>query len=119
MKNIILCADGTGNNDVKARGTNVFKLYEAIDRNGHKSDSTATPQVAFYDDGVGTSKFIPLRLLGGAVGWGFSQNIKDLYTELAHAYELGDKIYLFGFSRGAYTVRNIEDVSQWRSAVSE
>jgi len=112
MKNIILCADGTGNNDVKARGTNVFKLYEAIDRNGHKSDSTATPQVAFYDDGVGTSKFIPLRLLGGAVGWGFSQNIKDLYTELAHAYELGDKIYLFGFSRGAYTVRTLAGLIQ-------
>ena len=60
MKNIVLCSDGTGNNDVKARGTNVFKLYEAIDRNGHKSDPTLVPQVAFYDDGVGTSKFIPL-----------------------------------------------------------
>jgi uncharacterized protein (DUF2235 family) len=112
MKNIVLCADGTGNNDVKARGTNVFKLYEAIDRNGHKSDPMLTPQVAFYDDGVGTSKFIPLRLLGGAVGWGFSQNVKDLYTELAHAYELGDKIYLFGFSRGAYTVRTLAGLIQ-------
>ena len=112
MKNIVLCADGTGNNDVKARGTNVFKLYEAIDRNGHKSDSTATPQVAFYDDGVGTSKFIPLRLLGGAIGWGFSQNVKDLYTELARAYELGDRIYLFGFSRGAYTVRTLAGLIQ-------
>ncbi len=112
MKNIVLCADGTGNNDVKARGTNVFKLYEAIDRNGHKSDPTATPQVAFYDDGVGTSKFIPLRLLGGAVGWGFSQNVKDLYTELAHSYEPEDRLYLFGFSRGAYTVRTLAGLIQ-------
>jgi uncharacterized protein (DUF2235 family) len=112
MKNIVLCADGTGNNDVKARGTNVFKLYEAIDRNGHKSNPALTPQVAFYDDGVGTSKFIPLRLLGGAVGWGFSRNVKDLYTELARAYELGDKIFLFGFSRGAYTVRTLAGLIQ-------
>jgi uncharacterized protein (DUF2235 family) len=108
----VLCADGTGNNDVKARGTNVFKLYEAIDRNGHKSNPALTPQVAFYDDGVGTSKFIPLRLLGGAVGWGFSRNVKDLYTELARAYELGDKIFLFGFSRGAYTVRTLAGLIQ-------
>jgi uncharacterized protein (DUF2235 family) len=108
----VLCADGTGNNDVKARGTNVFKLYEAIDRNGHKSNPALTPQVAFYDDGVGTSKFIPLRLLGGAVGWGFSRNVKDLYTELARAYELGDKIFLFGFSRGGYTVRTLAGLIQ-------
>jgi uncharacterized protein (DUF2235 family) len=105
MKNIVLCADGTGNYDIKARGTNVFKLYEAIDRNRHKIDSNAIPQIAFYDDGVGTSKFIPLRLLGGAMGFGFSQNVKDLYTELAYAFEPNDKLYLFGFSRGAYTVR--------------
>ena len=80
-KNIILCADGTGNADVKARGTNVFKLYEAIDNNGHKSDPGLRPQVAFYDDGVGTSRFIPLRLLGGALGFGFTRNVKELYTE--------------------------------------
>jgi uncharacterized protein (DUF2235 family) len=111
-KNIILCADGTGNADVKARGTNVFKLYEAIDNNGHKSDPRLKPQVAFYDDGVGTSRFIPLRLLGGALGFGFTRNVKELYTELARAYEPGDKIYLFGFSRGAYTVRTLAGLIQ-------
>ena len=107
MKNIVLCADGTGNNDIKARGTNVFKLYEAIDRHRHKEDSSAVPQIAFYDDGVGTSKFIPLRVLGGALGFGFTRNVKDLYTELAHSYEPQDRLYLFGFSRGAYTVRTL------------
>ena len=111
-KNIILCADGTGNADVKARGTNVFKLYEAIDNNGHKSDPGLRPQVAFYDDGVGTSRFIPLRLLGGALGFGFTRNVKELYTELVRAYEPGDKIYLFGFSRGAYTVRTLAGLIQ-------
>jgi uncharacterized protein (DUF2235 family) len=107
MKNIVLCADGTGNNDIKARGTNVFKIYEAIDRHRHKEDPGAVPQIAFYDDGVGTSKFIPLRVLGGALGFGFTQNVKDLYTELAHSYEPQDKLFLFGFSRGAYTVRTL------------
>ncbi len=104
-KNIVLCSDGTGNMDIKARGTNVFKLYEAVDIQGHKVDANRQPQVAFYDDGVGTSRLLPLKLFGGAFGWGFTQNVKDLYLELAHVYQPGDRLYLFGFSRGAYTVR--------------
>lgn len=101
-KNIILLSDGTGNSNIKGRGTNVFKLYEAIDLN-----STNPRQVAFYDDGVGTEDFKPLKLLGGAFGWGLSRNIRQLYKELVQAYEPGDKIYLFGFSRGAFTVRRL------------
>ena len=54
-KNIVICSDGTGNTDVKGRGTNVFKLYEAIDIQGHKLDQSLPRQIAFYDDGVGTS----------------------------------------------------------------
>jgi uncharacterized protein (DUF2235 family) len=104
-KNIVLCSDGTGNIDIKARGSNVFKLYEAIDIQGHKINPKLQPQVAFYDDGVGTSRLFPLRLVEGAFGWGFTQNVKDLYIELAQVYQPGDKLYLFGFSRGAYTVR--------------
>jgi len=104
-KNIVLCSDGTGNIDIKSRGTNVFRLYEAVDIQGHKIDPSLQPQVAFYDDGVGTSQFLPLRIVGGAFGWGFTRNVKHLYTELVHVYQPGDKIYLFGFSRGAYTVR--------------
>jgi hypothetical protein len=104
-KNIVLCSDGTGNSDIKDRGTNVFKLYEAIDIQNRKYNAAATPQIAFYDDGVGTQKFLPIKLLGGAFGWGFTQNIKDLYKNLVVSFEEGDKIFLFGFSRGAYTVR--------------
>ena len=100
-KNIILCSDGTGNQAIKGRGTNVFKIYEAIDR--HHS----TPQFAFYDDGVGTESFKLLAMLGGAFGFGLSRNVRDLYTHLARIYKPGDNIYLFGFSRGAYTVRTL------------
>ena len=106
-KNIVLCSDGTGNSALKGRGTNVFKVYEAIDLNGHKFDEGLQKQVAFYDDGVGTENFKPLKLLGGAFGWGLSRNVKELYTALAKCYEAGDHIYLFGFSRGAFTVRQL------------
>ena len=112
-KNIVLCSDGTGNTAIKARGTNVFKLYEAVDIQGHKYDQTLKPQVAFYDDGVGTSRLTPLKLIGGAFGFGFRKNVKDLYTELAHVYEPGDHIYLFGFSRGAYTVRALSGMIEY------
>ncbi|MGE3151887.1 MAG: DUF2235 domain-containing protein [Nitrospiraceae bacterium] len=112
-KNIVLCSDGTGNTAIKARGTNVFKLYEAVDIQGHKDDQRLTPQVAFYDDGVGTSRLTPLKLIGGAFGLGFRKNVKDLYTELVHVYEPGDRIYLFGFSRGAYTVRALSGMIEY------
>ena len=112
-KNIVLCSDGTGNTAVKARGTNVFKLYEAVDIQGHKYDPTLTPQVAFYDDGVGTSSLAPLKLIGGAFGYGFRRNVKELYTELVHVYEPGDHMFLFGFSRGAYTVRALSGLIQY------
>jgi hypothetical protein len=106
-KNIIICADGTGNTTVKGRGTNVFKLFEAVDGNGHRSDPRLTPQVAIYHDGVGTEVYKWVRILSGATGWGLSRNVKQLYGELARVYEPGDRIYLFGFSRGAFTVRTL------------
>jgi hypothetical protein len=106
-KNIVLCSDGTGNSAAKAFGTNVSRIYNAIDLQGHLGDPRLRPQLAFYDDGVGTSGFLPLQLLGGAVGLGLNQNIRDLYEALVRVYEPGDDIYLFGFSRGAFTVRSL------------
>ena len=110
-KNIVLCSDGTGNQDVKNRGTNVFKLYEAVDIQGHKTEGCAQ-QVAFYDDGVGTANAFA-KVVGGAFGWGFSRNVKKMYRELVNVYEAGDRIYLFGFSRGAYTVRALAGFIQY------
>jgi uncharacterized protein (DUF2235 family) len=107
MKNIVICADGTGNTTVKGRGTNVFKLYEAVDQTGHRVTPGLTPQVALYHDGVGTESLKWLRIVTGATGWGLSRNVKQLYGELARVYAPGDKIFLFGFSRGAFTVRTL------------
>src|SRR5437868_4951433 len=106
-KNIVICADGTGNTTIKGRGTNVFKLYEAVDGNGHRSNPELVQQVAIYHDGVGTESMRWLRIFTGATGFGLSRNVKQLYGELARVYEPGDRIFLFGFSRGAFTVRTL------------
>jgi len=82
-KNIAICADGTGNTTIKGRGTNVFKLYEAVDQNGHRFEPFPVEQVAIYHDGVGTEAWKWARLFGGAFGWGLSRNVKQLYGELA------------------------------------
>lgn len=82
--------------------TNILKLALAIER----EDSNGVQQVAMYDAGVGTSGGID-RLLGGALGYGIDKNIKELYMFLAMNYKHGDEVYLFGFSRGAYTVRSL------------
>jgi uncharacterized protein (DUF2235 family) len=111
-KRIIVCSDGTGNTAIKGRGTNVFKLFEAVDLNGHRYDPTLTPQIAIYDDGVGTENFKPLKIFAGATGWGLSRNVKHLYKELARVYDPGDEIYMFGFSRGAFTVRTLAGSSR-------
>jgi len=60
-----------------------------------------------YHDGVGTESIKWAALLAGATGWGLSRNVKQLYGELARVYAPGDKIFLFGFSRGAFSVRTL------------
>ncbi len=106
-KNIVLCSDGTGNRDIKGRGTNVFKLFEGVDLNGHRTDPSLKTQLAFYDDGVGTHGTVIRRVWGGAAGLGLKDNVKELYRELSRVYDKSDSIYLFGFSRGAFTVRTL------------
>ena len=102
-RNIVVCCDGTGN-EYGRHNTNVVKLYEALVRD--------TNQIAFYDPGVGTFSFlgIPLGrrvglLLGQAFGAGLQQNVEDAYRYLMDRFLPDDRIFLFGFSRGAYTVR--------------
>lgn len=106
-KNIVVCSDGTGNADVAGRGSNVFKLFEALELPANQRDLSLPRQIGIYHDGVGTEDFKPLKILGGAFGWGFSSHVRQLYTELARCYEPGDKIFLFGFSRGAFTARSL------------
>jgi uncharacterized protein (DUF2235 family) len=97
-RNIVLLSDGTGNSAAKLFKTNVWRLYQALNLSN-------AGQVAFYDDGVGTSSLKPLALIGGAFGWGLKRNIIALYMFLCRNYAVGDKIFGFGFSRGAFTIR--------------
>ena len=102
MKHIVLLSDGTGNSSAKLFKTNVWRLYQSLDMD---PDSAGVRQVACYNDGVGTSAFKPLALLGGAFGWGLKRNVLHLYDFLCQQWEPNDKIYIFGFSRGAFTGR--------------
>lgn len=97
-KRIILLSDGTGNSAGQVWRSNVWRVFESLDLRNND-------QVAFYDDGVGTSSFKPLAILGGVFGWGLKRNVIDIYRFLCANYKPGDKIYAFGFSRGAFTIR--------------
>jgi uncharacterized protein (DUF2235 family) len=98
-KNIVLLSDGTGNSSAQLLKTNVWRIYESLDLDDPSC------QVACYDDGVGTSGFKPLALFGGAVGFGLKKNVLRLYRFVCEHYDPGDRIYAFGFSRGAFTIR--------------
>ncbi len=99
-KNIVLCSDGTGNRWGVGNQTNVSRLYEAV-----ATEGTGVRQIRFYDNGVGTSSNKYLKGFTGAFGFGLRKNVLDLYEFLARHWQPGDQIYLFGFSRGAATVR--------------
>lgn len=134
-KNIIICSDGTGNTFGDGV-SNVSRLVRCLDL--ATTLRGAQPQIAFYDQGIGTnselirparefkaqagsgavgltildppsnSAYVPARLArwgGMAFGWGLEENVFQIVQALSHGYGAGDRIYLFGFSRGAFTVR--------------
>lgn len=105
-KKIVICCDGT-DNQFSGWQTNVVRLFKC-------ARHMPGQQVTYYDPGVGTMAAAGLYgelakrtsvLLGLAFGFGFTQNIEDAYEFLMQTYEPGDEVYLFGFSRGAFTVR--------------
>lgn len=115
QKNIVLCSDGTGNKGGQGDVTNVWRVFKAVDVHAHqytingnsKTLGYGKEQIAFHDDGVGTQNLKFLKMFGGAFGWGLSKNVRNLYLQLVRVYDPGDQIYLFGFSRGAFTVRTL------------
>lgn len=122
FKRIVICADGTWNKPDRSekvrrhiennkclkpswtrQPSNVVKLARAI----LPKASDGVNQVVYYDSGIGTNIGLYDKLFGGAFGVGLSQNILDCYRFLVHNYDDTDEIYLFGFSRGAFTVRSL------------
>ena len=108
-KTIILFSDGTGNSSGKQQKTNVWRMYQTIDL-GVPREAGQRVQIGRYDNGVGNSAFRLLAMVQGIFGWGLKRNILSLYLFLCRNYRKGDSICLFGFSRGAYTVRVLADL---------
>lgn len=109
MKRIVVLCDGTWNSPDMTDTTHVHQLSQMLDR----SDA----QIFEYFTGVGVNQpreqggfFVGRglnKILGGATGFGLGKKVKEAYTYIARNYEAGDEIYLFGFSRGAYTARSV------------
>jgi uncharacterized protein (DUF2235 family) len=100
MKRLVICFDGTWNRLDAQHSTNVVITAESVVP--FARDGIA--QVIFYDEGVGTGKWERFR--GGIFGIGLVQNLADAYRFLIFNYTPGDQIYIFGFSRGAFTARS-------------
>jgi len=105
-KNIVICCDGTGN-QYGDRNTNVVKLFSVLPKSRRE-------QLAWYDPGVGTFSAPAAltktarawtKLLGLAFGFGIQENVQDAYRYLMEHYEPQDRVFIFGFSRGAYAAR--------------
>ena len=98
-KKIVVFADGTGN-AFKVQESNVWRLYEALDQ-------TRPDQIAHYIKGVGTSDFKLFAALDVLTGIGVPSNVRKLYQFICWNWQPDDEIYMFGFSRGSFTIRTL------------
>ncbi|MBC8335077.1 MAG: DUF2235 domain-containing protein [Anaerolineales bacterium] len=96
-KNIVILSDGTGQEGGRGHDTNVYKLFRML-------EDRTDQQVVFYDEGLGTDW---RKISGNIAGAGMRKNILQCYQFIYENYNAGDKIFLFGFSRGAATVRSL------------
>lgn len=106
MRNLIICTDGTWNKPDqidrdRLTPSNVIKIARAVDEN-----CTEIKQIRYYDSGVGTAGWLD-KIRGGITGRGLFKNMRDAYAWLIETHEPGDQLFLFGFSRGAFTVRSL------------
>lgn len=102
-RRFVICFDGTWNTpDKGAKPTNVVKMVRAV----RSCCDDGVSQIVFYDKGVGTAGGTD-AITGGGFGKGLTANILDGYRFLANNFEPGDEIFIFGFSRGAYTARSL------------
>ena len=99
MKRLAVLLDGTYNEPDD--NTNVWRLHSML----ASQDPQGNAQLSYYDAGVGTHWYDKIR--GGAVGVGIKKNIQQAYQWLVRNYDDGDEIYVFGFSRGAFTARSL------------
>lgn len=108
MKRIVICCDGTWSSADRERDgepapTNIPRLAEAV----AAADNLGVEQRVHYGPGVGADGNWLYRWFAGATGWGLSDNLKEAYRFVVEHFEPGDELFLFGYSRGAFTVRSL------------
>ena len=110
MKRIVILCDGTWNSPDMPHPTNVVRLGQAL----RARDDDGVTQVPVYVEGVGTGRRgvtglarAADRYLGGAMGLGLMDNVAEAYRHLVFLHDPGDEVYVFGFSRGAFTARSL------------
>ena len=112
-KNIVICLDGTGN-EIEENISNVLKIYRAVKRRAEPRHGRPA-QIVYYAQGVGTLAEVRLwsrfrqwftdSFLGKTFGYGIDERVQDAYRYLVRNWEKGDQVFIFGYSRGAYTAR--------------
>ncbi|NKY86236.1 DUF2235 domain-containing protein [Nocardia veterana] len=107
MKRLVVCCDGTWGTESNPTVSNVVKIAESVRSSTTTEAGDHVGQRVFYVDGPGSRGYLADRLLGGAFGLGLDANLSTMYWQLALNWEPGDEIYVFGFSRGAYTARSL------------
>lgn len=101
-KRLVFCFDGTWNRlsaDVPTNVASIAQMVKPVARDG-------TPQIVYYDEGIGANTWLGRRIYEGATGKGMVRKLREAYRFLIFNYEPGDEIFAFGFSRGAFTARS-------------
>ncbi|KIJ32055.1 hypothetical protein M422DRAFT_35987 [Sphaerobolus stellatus SS14] len=109
-KRIIVCCDGTWQDGIaqwhRRHYTNILKISRLLTRQDQRLNPPIH-QVVFYQAGIGCEPNLYSRYIEGATGSSLREKVQEAYGFIAHNYEPGDEIFLFGFSRGAYTARMV------------
>ncbi|WP_280362683.1 DUF2235 domain-containing protein [Nocardia wallacei] len=107
MKRLVVCCDGTWGSESNPAVSNVVKIAESVRLGTTLDTGEHVGQRVFYADGPGSQGYLADKLLGGAFGLGLNANLSTMYWQVALNWEPGDEIFVFGFSRGAYTARSL------------
>ncbi|MBF6127304.1 DUF2235 domain-containing protein [Nocardia brasiliensis] len=107
MKRLVVCCDGTWKAESSSTVSNIIKIAQTIRFDAPGPTGEKIQQWVTYVSGPGARGFLADRLMGGAFGLGLEANLSSAYWHLALNWEPGDEIYIFGFSRGAFTARSL------------
>ena len=110
-KRIVICCDGTWQSSVTGQRnvpSNITRMCRSLANTGKDENNKTWQQIVFYDAGIGTGALSQLeQARQGGTGDGLIVNVIEAYNFIVNNYDQGDKVYCFGFSRGAFTARAV------------